>query len=159
MPGRLGAAIATLIALSWLCCFAISQAKAGQFVKVSDDLELFYEDVGQGPPIVLVPGWTASGVVFSQQIDHFSKSYRVITYDPRSQGLSTRTLDHNDYAQYGRDLAALVCIDMPPRGMSTDPSDWATPFSATEQGLVDLRKHMDTIANNREPWRRGWPRA
>jgi hypothetical protein len=37
---------------------------------------------------VLVPGWTAPGVVFGRQLEHFSKSYRVITSDPHSQGLS-----------------------------------------------------------------------
>jgi pimeloyl-ACP methyl ester carboxylesterase len=181
--------------LGLLFCFASSEAAAGQYAKVSDDLELYYEDIGQGQPLLLVPGWTASGVVFSKQIEHFSKNYRVITFDPRSQGLSTRTLEHNNYAQHGRDLAAFidklglkrvvlvgwsaacfdaysyvrqvgidnlaafVCIDMPPRGMSPDPGDWATPFSATEQGLGDLRKHMDTIANNRGGLAQGMAKA
>ena len=85
-------AVAALLSL-----IAATTASADQFVNVSDDLRLHYEDAGQGPTMVWVPGWTASTVVFSHQIEHFSKSYRVIAYDPRSQGLSTRTLDHNDY--------------------------------------------------------------
>ena len=47
-------------------------------------------------------------MVFEHQIDHFAKTHRVIAYDPRSQGLSTRTLDNNTYAQHGRDLAGLI---------------------------------------------------
>ncbi|WP_250482583.1 alpha/beta hydrolase [Caballeronia sp. GACF5] len=92
-----------------LClCLAVTSVGAGQYAKISDDLQLYYEDVGQGPVMVWVPGWTASTTVFSHQIEYFSKRYRVVAYDPRSQGLSTHTLDHNDYAQHGRDLAGFV---------------------------------------------------
>jgi non-heme chloroperoxidase len=178
------AAIAALLAGIWLGGLTISEAAAGQYAKISDDLDLYYEEAGQGVPMILVPGWTASGVVFSRQIEHFSKSYHVVVYDPRSQGLSTRTLEHNDYAQHGRDLAALieklglqhvilvawsagcfdgysfvrlqgtdnlaafVCIDMPPRGMSAQPGDWA--FSGTsEEDIGKIRGQLDALANNR----------
>jgi hypothetical protein len=47
-------------------------------------------------------------------------------------------------------LAAFVCIDMPPRGVGPDSGDWTLPFGATtEQGLADLRKHIETLADNR----------
>ena len=101
-------ALAALILGSCFSDLAPSEAAAGQYAKVSDDLDLFYEEAGTGTPMVLVPGWTASGVVFSHQIEHFSKSHHVIVYDPRSQGLSTQTLEHNDYTQHGRDLGALI---------------------------------------------------
>jgi hypothetical protein len=32
-----------------------SGASAGQYAQISDDLELYYEDVGQGEPMVWVP--------------------------------------------------------------------------------------------------------
>src|SRR5437762_2170169 len=95
------AAIAALFLTGiFLGSLTISEAAAGQYAKISDDLDLYYEEAGQGAPMVLVPGWTASGVVFSSQLEHFSQSHRVVVYDPRSQGLSTRTLDHNDYTQH-----------------------------------------------------------
>jgi pimeloyl-ACP methyl ester carboxylesterase len=194
MHSHKGAVTTCMALLGSLLCSALSEAMAGQYVRVSDDLELYYEDVGQGQPLLLVPGWTASGVVFSKQIEHFSKTHRVITFDPRSQGLSTRTLEHNDYAQHGRDLAAFidklglkrvvlvawsaacydaysyvrqvgidnlaafVCIDQAPRGLSPDPDDWALN-AATEQGLGDVRKRMDAIANNRGSWAQGLAKA
>jgi pimeloyl-ACP methyl ester carboxylesterase len=77
-------------------------------LKISDELQLYYEDKGSGSPIVLIPGWTASEVVFEHQIDHFAQAHRVIAYDPRSQGFSSHTLDHNTYAQHGHDLAGLI---------------------------------------------------
>ncbi len=98
----------SVAAAALLSTLTTTSASAGQFVSVSDDLQLYYEDVGQGPVMVWVPGWTATTMVFSHQIEHFSKNYRVIAYDPRSQGLSTHTLDHNDYDQHGRDVAGLV---------------------------------------------------
>jgi non-heme chloroperoxidase len=98
----------SVAAAALLSLLATASASAGQFVSVSDDLQLYYEDVGQGPVMVWVPGWTATTMVFSHQIEHFSGNYRVIAYDPRSQGLSTHTLDHNDYDQHGRDLAGLL---------------------------------------------------
>ncbi len=92
----------------WLCCPGSQHAFAGQYAKISDDLQLYYEDNGKGNPIVLIPGWTASEVVFEHQIDHFAKTHRVVAFDPRSQGLSTRTLENNTYDQHGRDLAGLI---------------------------------------------------
>ncbi|WP_374726904.1 alpha/beta fold hydrolase [Paraburkholderia strydomiana] len=51
---------------------------------------------------------SASGPLFQRRAPHVEKRYRVVAYDPRSQGLSTHTLDHNDHAQHGRDLAGFV---------------------------------------------------
>jgi non-heme chloroperoxidase len=181
MPENRNVACVLLATASLLGVFA-SGASAGQYAKLSDDLELYYEDVGQGEPMVWVPGWTASEVVFVHQIEHLSKSRRVIAYDPRSQGLSTKTLDHNDYAQHGHDLAALidklglkhvtlvawsagcydayayvrakgaenlaalVCIDVPPKGFSADPGDWSA-MTPKAGDLADLRGRLDQIAS------------
>jgi non-heme chloroperoxidase len=109
MTQRFTARLIVPLATAIVClCLAVASARAGQYAKVSDDLQLYYEDMGQGPVMVWVPGWTASTTVFSHQLEHFSKQYRVVTYDPRSQGLSTHTLDHNNYAQHGLDLAGFV---------------------------------------------------
>jgi pimeloyl-ACP methyl ester carboxylesterase len=39
---------------------------------------------------------------------HFAKRYHVLTYDPRSQGRSSKTLENNHYIQHGRDLNAFI---------------------------------------------------
>lgn len=82
-----------------------------EYVKVSDDLTIHYRISGHGPrTILLVPGWLMTADVFEKQFDHYkdSKDYRLISYDPRSQGLSTHTLEGNFYEQHGRDLAAFI---------------------------------------------------
>lgn len=82
-----------------------------EYVKLSDDLTIHYETSGQGDQVILfVPGWTMSADVFQKQMAHFadSKTYKFISYDPRSQGLSTHTSEGNFYEQHGRDLALFI---------------------------------------------------
>jgi non-heme chloroperoxidase len=83
-------------------------AGAGQYAKISDDMELYYEEAGRGRPIVFIPGWTGTTRFFDRQLPHFAKGYRAITYDPRGQGRSTRTIEHNDYIQHGVDLKRFI---------------------------------------------------
>ena len=84
-------------------------ASAGEYVRVSPDLELYYEEAGSGTPVIFIPGWCGTTEFFTQyQIPHFSKNYRVISYDPRSQGRSSKTLENNNYTQHGKDLKAFI---------------------------------------------------
>src|SRR5277367_3748319 len=41
--------------------------------------------------ILFVPGWTMPGWIWEKQIVRFSREYRVVAMDPRSQGESTQT--------------------------------------------------------------------
>jgi pimeloyl-ACP methyl ester carboxylesterase len=75
---------------------------------VAPGVKLSYVDRGRGPPIVFVPDWTFTKEVFEKQISEFSRKYRVIAYDPRSQGASATTAEGNDYLTHGQDLAALL---------------------------------------------------
>ena len=78
---------------------------------LSADLSLYLEHAGHGPDtIVLVPGWCMSTEVFARQLKYFAASdrYRAITYDPRGQRLSSKTVDGHNYIQCGHDLAALL---------------------------------------------------
>jgi non-heme chloroperoxidase len=77
-------------------------------VRVSPDLDIYYEEAGAGRPIVFIPGWTGTTVYLRQQVAHFSKRYRAIVYDPRSQGRSSKTLENNTYTQHGADLKAFM---------------------------------------------------
>ncbi len=86
--------------------FKQSQIQSG-YVKVSNDLTLYYEQAGHGTKtIVFIPGWTMSTEVYEHQLDYFKNSneWRFITYDPRGQGRSTKTEGGHYYEQHGRDL-------------------------------------------------------
>ncbi len=80
----------------------------GRHVRVSQELEIYYQEAGTGRPLVLIPGWTFSSEVFERQLAHFSARFRVMALDPRSQGRSSRTSESNTYTQHGADLAAFL---------------------------------------------------
>lgn len=84
---------------------------SGEFIKIDADLDIHYEQAGQGDiTVLLVPGWTMSTRVFERQLAFFKDSRRVrfVTYDPRAQGLSSKTGDGHHYEQHGRDLHSLI---------------------------------------------------
>ena len=82
--------------------------RVGDYLEVDPGVAIYYEDEGEGPPLVLVPGWTFTTKVFDHQFAAFSGSHRVISFDPRSQGRSTVTLEGNNYATQAADLAKLL---------------------------------------------------
>jgi pimeloyl-ACP methyl ester carboxylesterase len=55
--------------------------------------KLWYEEKGRGMPIVFLHGWIGSSWDFSNQIDYFSKAYRVIAFDHKGHGKSDRPED------------------------------------------------------------------
>jgi len=80
----------------------------GSYLEIEPGMELYYEEQGEGPALVFIPGWTFSTEVFSHQFDHFSKTHRVVSFDPRSQGRSTVVLHGNDYGTQSADLCKLM---------------------------------------------------
>ncbi len=80
----------------------------GTYVEVASGVELFVQDVGSGDPIVFIPGFTFTTEVFEKQVEHFSKTNRVIVVDPRSHGRSTVVLHGNDYVTHGTDLGVVL---------------------------------------------------
>ena len=81
------------------------------YVQLDDDLTVHYEASGQGDiAVIFVPGWTATTRFFERQLAHFavSERFKAIAYDPRGQGLSTKTVEGHYYEQHGRDLGNFV---------------------------------------------------
>jgi non-heme chloroperoxidase len=60
------------------------------------------------PSILFIPGWTMPAWIWQKQIDYFSKNYRVVAMDPRSQGESTLTSEGLYPASRARDIKAVV---------------------------------------------------
>ena len=84
-----------------------------EFVRITDDFTIHVEESGNGDmPIVFIPGWTMSTKVFGRQLAHFRESnrWRAISYDPRGQGLTTKTIEGHSYQQHGRDLGAFIAV-------------------------------------------------
>lgn len=72
-------------------------------------IDLNLEDHGSGTPLVLVHGLGANLRVWDTEVAHFSPGFRVITYDARGHGKSTRPL-HFSLDDHIADLRALLEI-------------------------------------------------
>jgi non-heme chloroperoxidase len=112
LPCRSGAAVrlsATLLVMTTLLSAtqAASPTRSG-FFTTSDGVRLHYLEAGTGPPIVFVPGWTISAEIWQPQVDYFSRRYRVIALDPRSQGDSDQPAEGHYPERRARDIRDLV---------------------------------------------------
>ena len=80
-------------------------------VDVDNDVSLRVIEAGQlasGATLVLIPGWSTTADVWREQINRFARTYRVISFDPRSQGKSTITTDGNTPETRAQDLHTLL---------------------------------------------------
>jgi len=73
------------------------------------DIRIYYEDHGAGPPVVLVHGYLADGRSWEkQEMGLLAARYRVITYDRRGSGSSSRPAAGYDYDTLAADLNVLL---------------------------------------------------
>jgi non-heme chloroperoxidase len=73
------------------------------------DIEIYYEDHGSGWPVVLVHGYLADGHSWEKQESALlAAGYRVITYDRRGGGASSRPATGYDYGTLAADLNMLL---------------------------------------------------
>ena len=75
----------------------------------STDIELYYEDHGSGQPVVLIHGYPLDGSSWEKQTAALlDAGYRVITYDRRGFGKSSKTTEGYDYDTFAADLNELL---------------------------------------------------
>ena len=75
----------------------------------SCNIDLYYEDYGSGRPVVLIHGWPLSSRSWEKQVPALLHAgYRVITYDRRGFGQSSRPASGYDYDTLADDLNAVM---------------------------------------------------
>jgi pimeloyl-ACP methyl ester carboxylesterase len=75
----------------------------------SNNIDLYYEDHGTGRPVVLIHGWLLSGGSWEKQVSALlNEGFRVITYDRRGFGYSSRPTVGYDYDTFSEDLHTLI---------------------------------------------------
>lgn len=67
-----------------------NDSKESGYVPVKEDGRIYYEIKGKGEPLFLLHGHTLDRRMWKEQVDVFSKNYKVITIDFRGYGLSSR---------------------------------------------------------------------
>jgi non-heme chloroperoxidase len=85
----------------------MSTIKVGQ--ENSQPIELYYEDHGSGSPVVLIHGWPLNGDAWEKQTAALlAGGHRVITYDRRGFGRSSKPGIGYNYDTFAADLEALL---------------------------------------------------
>jgi non-heme chloroperoxidase len=111
-----GAVVRRLIALSVLLLgihtltTSVKSAELGveRSFTSSDNVRLHYFDSGSGRAIILIPGWTMPAWVFEHQVRVLTGDFRVIAFDPRSQGNSQVAPSGHHPDRRAKDIAELI---------------------------------------------------
>lgn len=75
----------------------------------STPIELYYQDQGAGQPVVLIHGYPLNGDSWEKQTrELLDLGYRVITYDRRGFGRSSKVATGYDYDTFAADLNAVL---------------------------------------------------
>lgn len=83
------------------------------FIKInqgtSQEVKIFYQDIGQGKPVVFISGWPSSSQMWESQLDVLPKNnLRCIAYDRRGFGKSDKPWESYDYDTLASDLGELL---------------------------------------------------
>ena len=75
----------------------------------SEEVNIYYEDLGKGKTIVFIHGWPLNGAMWEYQVTQLpQQGYRCITYDRRGFGNSDKPATGYDYNSLAVDLKSLI---------------------------------------------------
>jgi non-heme chloroperoxidase len=78
-------------------------------ILAADGTEIYFEDTGEGPPLVFVHGWPSSGAMWEYQVVPLVEAgFRCITLDRRGFGRSGKSGGGYDYKTMGADVASVI---------------------------------------------------
>lgn len=75
-----------------------------RFFSLDDGRRLAYREAGEGPPLVLLHGWSMSSVIFTEAVETLSGRFRVLAPDLRGHGSSDPGEGYG-FADFAGDLA------------------------------------------------------
>lgn len=79
------------------------------FFTTQDKTKLFFKDIGEGSPVILIHGWPLSADMWEEQSMALSDAgFRVISYDRRGFGRSEQPAQGYDYDTFASDLNDLI---------------------------------------------------
>lgn len=81
---------------------------AANYLEMQDGAKIYYEDHGEGQPILLVHGWLCSSRFWQKNIPELAKRFRVVAVDLRGHGNSSKILSGHTVRQYGHDLRQVI---------------------------------------------------
>ncbi|MDB4989431.1 MAG: Pimeloyl-ACP methyl ester carboxylesterase [Myxococcaceae bacterium] len=79
------------------------------FLKTETGINLYYQEQGQGQPVVFIHGWPLNSEMWEYQLAELPKhGIRAIAYDRRGFGKSDRPYDSYDYDTLAADLNSVI---------------------------------------------------
>ena len=84
-----------------------NNSHTGKYADVNG-IKIYYEEYGQGEPLLLLHGNSSSISLFEKQIPELSKQFRVIAVDTRGQGKSGEDGKTYTYDLFAQDMNALL---------------------------------------------------
>jgi pimeloyl-ACP methyl ester carboxylesterase len=84
-----------------------AETQPGHYIQ-ANGLNIYYEEQGQGRPLLLIHGGLLTGRSWSQYLAAFAEHYRVITPDSRGHGRTANPTGMISYRLLADDIAALV---------------------------------------------------
>jgi pimeloyl-ACP methyl ester carboxylesterase len=74
-----------------------------------NDIEIYYEIIGEGVPLVLICGWTASSVSWETElVKELSRHYKLLLFDNRGTGRSSKPSEEYSTQNMADDIAGLL---------------------------------------------------
>ena len=115
------------------------------------DIQIYFEDRGSGKPVVLIHGWPLNGASWERQTTALlNAGYRVITYDRRGFGMSSKPTGGYDYNTMAGDLYKLIdslqLKDAAIAGFSMGGGEVARYMGKYNQGAVTKAVFISSIA-------------
>jgi pimeloyl-ACP methyl ester carboxylesterase len=72
------------------------------------DIQIYYEDYGQGPPLIMILGLGQDIATWNFQISELSKHLRLIVFDNRDSGKSSRSSQNYTTQIMAQDILGLM---------------------------------------------------
>ena len=72
------------------------------------DIQIYYEDYGQGPPLIMILGLGQDIATWNFQISELSKHLRLIVFDNRDSGKSSRSSQNYITQIMAQDILGLM---------------------------------------------------
>ena len=73
-----------------------------------EDIDIYYETVGQGPPILFIHGLGSSTRDWAYQVDFFARNFQVVTIDVRGHGRSDKPVGPYSIPLFTKDVSGLI---------------------------------------------------
>ena len=103
------------------------------------DAEIYYEEKGSGPPLLLVPGLGGGGAWWHHQVEAFSPHFRVIIHDHRGAGQSTHSMIRYSVDQMASDVIKLM------DGLDIETAHYAGHSTGGAIGQTIAQDHPDRL--------------